>query len=138
MYCRAFGQTAKSASTAVAELGTCAGYQHVRRNGCKPIRFTSAVLPGRAATNVPTFEYYSFEIFTNEFFCEQTFVDARWSIFGSHIAERSFDLAPGSRHACMTLLLKSCADACDVPESSRERNGYMNFQLDEKHERQSF
>ena len=44
MYCRAFGRTAKSASTAVAELGTCAGYQHVRRNGCKPIRFTSAVL----------------------------------------------------------------------------------------------
>ena len=46
MYCGAFGRTAKSASTVVAELGTCAGYQHVRRNGCKPIRFTSALLLG--------------------------------------------------------------------------------------------
>ena len=46
MYCRAFGRTAKSASTAVAELGTCAEHQHVRRNGCKLIRFTSAVLLG--------------------------------------------------------------------------------------------
>ena len=71
------------------------------------------------------------------FFCERTFVDARWSIFGSHIAERSFGLAHGS-HVCMALLLKSCADACHVPESSRERSGNLNFQLDEKHERQSF
>ena len=44
------------------------------------------------------------------FFYERTFVDARWSIFGSNIAERSFGLARGS-HACMALLLKSCADA---------------------------
>ena len=46
VYCRAFGRTAKSASTAVAELENCAWYQHVRRNGWKPIRFTSAVLLG--------------------------------------------------------------------------------------------
>ena len=37
---------AKSVLTAVAEHGTCAGYQRVRRNGCKPIQFTSAVLLG--------------------------------------------------------------------------------------------
>ena len=37
VYCRTFGRTPKSASTAVAELGTSAGYQRVRRNGCKPI-----------------------------------------------------------------------------------------------------
>ena len=71
------------------------------------------------------------------FFCERTFVDAHWSIFGSHFAERSFGLAHRS-HVCMALLLKSCADACHVRESSRERSGNLNFQLDEKHERQSF
>ena len=43
------------------------------------------------------------------FFYERTFVGARWSIFGSHIAERSFGLARGSP-----------ADACHVPESSSE------------------
>ena len=31
----------------------------------------------RAATNVRTFDYYSFEILTNELFYERTFVDAR-------------------------------------------------------------
>ena len=46
VYCRTFGRTPKSASTAVAEHGTSAGYQRVRRNGCKPIRLTSAVLLG--------------------------------------------------------------------------------------------
>ena len=46
VYCRAFGRTAKSAPTAVAEHKTSAGYERVRRNGCKPIRFTSAVLRG--------------------------------------------------------------------------------------------
>ena len=53
------------------------------------------------------------------FFHERRFVGARWSIFGSHIAERSFGLARGSP-GCMALLLKSCADACHVPESSSE------------------
>ena len=53
------------------------------------------------------------------FFYERTFVVARWSIFGSHFAERSFGLARES-HGCMALLLKSCADACHVPESSSE------------------
>ena len=76
------------------------------------------------------------------FFYERTFVDARHgSVFGAHIAERSFGrgLARGS-HAGMTLLLKSCVDACQchVPEISRERSGNMNFQLEEKRERQSF
>ena len=77
------------------------------------------------------------------FFYERTFVDARWSVFGAHIAERSFGrgLARGS-HARMALLvlLKSCVDACQchVPEISRERSGNMNFQLEEKRERQSF
>ena len=47
------------------------------------------------------------------FFYERTFVVARWSIFGSNSAERSFGLARGS-HACKALLLKSCADACHV------------------------
>ena len=41
------------------------------------------------------------------FFYERTFVDARWSVFGVHIAERSFGrglgLARGS-HARMALL----------------------------------
>ena len=46
VYCRTFGRTPKSASTAVAEHGTSAGYQRVRRNGCKPIRLPSAVLLG--------------------------------------------------------------------------------------------
>ena len=46
VHCRAFGRTANSALTAVVELGTCAGNQHVRRNDCKPIRFTGAVLLG--------------------------------------------------------------------------------------------
>ena len=77
------------------------------------------------------------------FFYERTFVDARWSVFGVHIAERSFGrglgLARGS-HARMALLLKSCVDACQcpVPEISRERSSNMNFQLEEKRERQSF
>ena len=53
------------------------------------------------------------------FFYERTFVGARWSIFGSHIAERSFGLARGSP-GCMALLLKSCAATCHVPESSSE------------------
>ena len=73
----------------------------------------------RAPTNVRTFEYYSFEIFTNELFLR---TNVRWrplSIFGSHIAERSFGLARESP-GCMALLLKSCADACHVPESSSE------------------
>ena len=67
--------------------------------------------------------------------------DARWSVFDAHIAERSFGrgLARGS-HARIVLLLKSCVDACQclVPEISRERSGNMNFQLEKKHERQSF
>ena len=46
VYCRTFGRTPKSASTAVAEHGTSAGYQRVRRKGCKQIRLTSAVLFG--------------------------------------------------------------------------------------------
>ena len=46
VYCRTFGRTPKSASTVVAEHRTSAGYQRVRRNGCKPIRLTSAVLLG--------------------------------------------------------------------------------------------
>ena len=75
------------------------------------------------------------------FLYERTFVDARWSVFGARIAERSFGrgLARGS-HARVALLLKSCVDACQchVPEISRERSGNMNFQLEEKHERQSF
>ena len=77
------------------------------------------------------------------FFYERTFVDARWSVFGAHVAERSFrrglGLARGS-HARMALLLKSCVDACQchVPEISRERSGNMNIQLEEKRERQSF
>ena len=81
---------------------------------------------------------------TNLFY-ERTFVDARWSVFGAHFAERSFGrgLARGS-HARMALpwpwKMKSCVDACQchVPEISRERSGNMNFQLEEKHERQSF
>ena len=108
-------------------------FSHLDRCQQKPTTFDCF----RAATNVRTFEYYSFEIFTNESFYERTFVDARWSIFGSLIAERSFGLGCES-HTCMALLLKSCADACHVPESSRERSGNMNFQLEEKHERQSF
>ena len=48
------------------------------------------VLSIRAATNVRTFDYYSFEIFTNELFLRTNVRCARWSIFGSHIAERSF------------------------------------------------
>ena len=45
VYCRTFGRTAKSALTAeVAEHGTTAD-QRVRRDGCKPIPFTSYVLP---------------------------------------------------------------------------------------------
>ena len=79
------------------------------------------------------------------FFYERTFVDARWSVFGVHIAERRFGrglgLARGS-HARMAPLLKSCVDhdacQCHVPEISRERSGNMNFQLEEKRERQSF
>ena len=77
------------------------------------------------------------------FFYERTFVDARWSVFGVHVAERSFGrglgLARGS-HALMAQLLKSCVDACrcHVPEISRERSGNMNFHLEEKRERQSF
>ena len=37
----------------------------------------------------------------------------------------------------MPLLLKSCVDACQchVPESSKERSGNMNFQLEERHEK---
>ena len=67
----------------------------------------------RAATNVRTFEYYLFEIFTN--------VDVHWSVFGAHIciAERSFvrDFRGGCP-ARMALLMKSCVDACQchVPE----------------------
>ena len=77
------------------------------------------------------------------FFDERTFVDARWSVFGAHIAERSFGCGLGlarRSHARMALLLKSSVDACQchVPEISRERSGNMNFQLEEKHERQSF
>ena len=77
------------------------------------------------------------------FFYERTFVDARWSVFGAHVAERSFrrglDLARGS-HARMALLLKSCVDTCQchVRKISRERSGNMNIQLEEKRERQSF
>ena len=79
------------------------------------------------------------------FFYERTFVDARWSVFGVHTAERSFGrglgLARGS-HARMAQLLKSCLDACrcHVPEISREslRSGNLNFHLEEKRERQSF
>ena len=81
------------------------------------------------------------------FFHERTFVDTRWSIFGAHIAVQSETSAAASRvgamHECMALLLKSCVDAsvstqCHVPESSRERSSNINFQLEEKHERQSF
>ena len=43
VYCWAFDRTAKSASTTVVEHGTSAGYLCVRKNGCKMIRFTSAV-----------------------------------------------------------------------------------------------
>ena len=75
------------------------------------------------------------------FFYERTFVDARWSVFGAHIAERSFGrgLARGS-DARMAQLLQSCVDDCQchVLEISRERSGNMNFQLEEKHERLSF
>ena len=46
VYCRTFGRTAKSAPTVVAEHTTSAGYKRVRRNRCKLIRFTSAVLHG--------------------------------------------------------------------------------------------
>ena len=71
------------------------------------------------------------------FFCERTFVDARWSIFGSHIAERSSGLAHRSpTHGATLEILRR--DACHVRESRKERSGNMNFQLDEKHERQSF
>ena len=94
----------------------------------------------RAATNVRTFEYYSFEIFTNELFLR---TNVRWRPLvyfwlkhcGAKFRPRAWE--PCAR-ACKALLLKSCADACHVPESSRERSGNMNFQLEEKHERQSF
>ena len=47
VYCRTFGRTPKSASTAVAEHGTSAGYQRVRRNGLQTnSAVTSAVLLG--------------------------------------------------------------------------------------------
>ena len=76
------------------------------------------------------------------FFYKRTFVEG-WSVFGVHIAERSFGHGLGlarESHARMALLLKSCVDACQchVPEISRERSGNMNVQLEEKRERQSF
>ena len=66
----------------------------------------------------------------NELFCERTFVDARWSILAQALRSQA-----GTMHAWryswnLALTL--------VPESSRERSGNMNFQLEEKHERQSF
>ena len=54
------------------------------------------------------------------FFYERTFVDARWSVFGAHVAARSFGrgFARGS-HARIALLLKSCVDAWLVNVMSR-------------------
>ena len=48
VYCRTFGRTPKSASDGGggARDHASAGHQRVRRNGCKPIRLTSAVLLG--------------------------------------------------------------------------------------------
>ena len=77
------------------------------------------------------------------FFYERTFADARWSVFGAHIAERGFGrgLARGS-HARMALLL-TCNLALTLVNvmsrrSAEKKSGNMNFQLEEKHERQSF
>ena len=72
------------------------------------------------------------------FFYERTFVDARWSIFGSNIAERSFGLARGAMHArryswnlALTLVMSRRA-------AEKEAVLNINFQLEEKRERQSF
>ena len=53
----------------------------------------------RAATNVRTFEYYSFEIFTKELFLRTNVRLRPLVYFWLNIAERSFGLACGAMHA---------------------------------------
>ena len=67
------------------------------------------------------------------FFYERTFVVAR-GLFLAHALRSEASAAASHKWRY------SCVDACQchVPEISRERSGNMNFQLEEKHERQSF
>ena len=96
-------------------------------------------LVSRAATNVRTFEYYSFEIFTNELFLR---TNVRWRPLvyfwlthcGAELRPRAWE--PWMHGATLEILRWRLS--CHVPESNSERSGNMNFQLEEKHERQSF
>ena len=78
----------------------------------------------RAATNVRTFEYYSFEIFTNELFFTNERSLTPVGLFLAHTLRSEASAAASRvgtvhewRYSCH---LKSCVDACQRRSAEKE------------------